>query len=78
MKSLRQLLEACSRWITCVATAIVAMRGWFVSARPVVLVEESSGVFSLRSPGKDSGSRTEAGRIHIADGKVVGAVPAGS
>jgi general secretion pathway protein L len=77
MKSLRPLLDGCSRWITCVATTIVAMRGWFASSRPVELVEESGGEFSLRTAGKDPGSRSEAGRIRIADGKVVGAVPAG-
>jgi general secretion pathway protein L len=77
MKSLRQFLDGGSRWITCVATTIVAMRGWFASSRPVELVEESGGEFSLRTAGKDPGIRSEAGRIRIADGKVIGAIPAG-
>jgi general secretion pathway protein L len=73
MNSLRQFLEACSRWIDCVATAIVAMRGWFVKSRPVELIEESGGEFSLCLDGKDS--RDGAGRIRIVDGKLVGALP---
>ena len=77
MKSLRQLLEAISRWIDCVAAAIVAMRGWFVASRPVELIEEGDGEFSLRPGGKDAGSRArpEAGRIRIVDGKVAGKLP---
>ncbi len=75
MASLRRFLEGCSRWITCVATTIVSVRGRFVSARPVELVEEGSGEFSVRADGKDPGSRSEAGRIRIVDGKVVGVVP---
>jgi general secretion pathway protein L len=77
MESLRQLIEGCSRWIACVATAIVAMRGWLVSSRPVELVEEIGGEFSLRTDGKEAAARSEAGRIRIQDGKVVGTVPAG-
>ncbi len=77
MKALRQFLEASSRWIDCVAGAIVAMRGWFVKSRPVELIEESGGEFSLRIEGKTgSPARLEVGRIRIVDGKVVGAVPA--
>ena len=76
MKSLRQLLEAISRWIDRVAAAIVAMRGWFVTSRPVELIEEDDGEFSLRTGGKDAGrARPEAGRIRIVDGKVAGKVP---
>ena len=76
MKFLHQFLDGCSRWITCVATTIVAMRARFTSARPVELVEESDGDFALRIAGKDAGARSQAGRIRIADGKIVGAVPA--
>ena len=76
MKFLHQFLDGCSRWITCVASAMVAMRGWFAPSRPVELIEESGGDFSLLVAGKDPGSRAEAGRIRIADGQVVGAVPA--
>jgi general secretion pathway protein L len=77
MKYLRQFLEAISRWIDCVAAAIVAMRGWFVASRPVEFIEEGDGEFSLRTGGKDAGSRArpEAGRIRIMDGKVAGKVP---
>ena len=76
MKSLRQCLEAIARWIDCVAAAIVAMRGWFVASRPVELIEEGDGEFSLRTGGKDAGrARPEAGRIRIVDGKVAGKVP---
>jgi len=77
MKALRQFLEASSRWIDCVASAIVAMRGWFVKSRPVELMEESGGEFSLRTESKTgSPARLEVGRIRIVDGKVAGAVPA--
>jgi general secretion pathway protein L len=76
-KSLRQFLEGCSRWITCVATTLVAMRAWFVSSRLVELVEGIGGEFSVRTAGKDSRSRSEAGSIRIADGKIVGAPAAG-
>jgi general secretion pathway protein L len=76
MKSLRRILEGCSHWITCVAAAIVAMRGRFVSSRAIELVEGTGGEFSLRTGGKDPGSPSEAGRIRIVDGEVVGAVPA--
>jgi general secretion pathway protein L len=76
MKYLRQFLDGCSRWIACVATTMVAMRARFSSSRPVEIVEESGGDFALRVAGKDAGVREEAGRIRIADGKVVGALPA--
>jgi general secretion pathway protein L len=76
MKYLRQFIDGYSRWIDCVAKTIVAVRGWFASSRPVELVEEGGGDFSLRVAGKGAGSRSEAGRIRIADGKVVGTVPA--
>jgi general secretion pathway protein L len=75
MKALRQFLEASSRWIDCVAGAVVAMRGWFAKSRPVELIEESGGEFALRVEGKSgSPARLEIGRIRIVDGKVVGAV----
>jgi general secretion pathway protein L len=77
MKSLRQLIEGCSRWIDRVAATIVAMRGRFASSRPIELVEEAGGEFSVRTAGKGPASRSEAGRIRIVDGKIVGAVPAG-
>jgi hypothetical protein len=51
MKYLRQFIDGCSRWIDCVAKTIVAVRGWFVSSRPVELVEEGGGDFSLRIAG---------------------------
>jgi general secretion pathway protein L len=77
MNSLHQFLAACARWIDCVATAIVALRGWFVKSRPVELIEESGGEFSLRSDGKDAAGREhpQAARIRIVDGKLVGALP---
>jgi general secretion pathway protein L len=77
MKFLRQFLEGFSRWITCVATAIVAMRGWFVSSRPVEFVEETGGEFLVRTAGRSPPSTSETGRIRILDGKVVGTVPSG-
>jgi general secretion pathway protein L len=77
MKLLRQVAEEYSRWMTCVATTIMAMRDRFASARPIELVEETGGEFSVRSTRKDPAVHAEAGRIRIVDGKVVGAVPAG-
>jgi len=76
MASLRQFLDGCSRWITCVATTIVAVRSRFASSPRVELVEEGSGEFSVRADGKVPGQRAEAARIRIVDGKVVGALPA--
>jgi general secretion pathway protein L len=75
MKFLRQLSEGCSRWITSVATTIVTMRGRFVASRPIELIEEPGGEFSVRGDGKDMAA--EVGRIRIVDGKVVGVAPAG-
>jgi general secretion pathway protein L len=77
MKFLRLVAEGFSRWITGVATTIVAMRGWLVSSRSVELFEETGGDFAVRAARKGGESRSESWRIHIADGKVAGPVPAG-
>lgn len=75
MRFLEQIAGGFSRWISCVATTIVGMRGWFASARPLEIVEEVGGEFSIRIPGKDSAARSEPARIRIVDGLVDGPIP---
>jgi general secretion pathway protein L len=78
MTFLRQVADGFSRWMTSVAAAIVAMRGWFASTRSVELVEEGNGDFAVRVAEKKGGAaRLEEGRIRIAGGKVLGPLPAG-
>jgi general secretion pathway protein L len=72
---LRQLADGFSRWISCVAAAIVALRGWFSPSRVVQLVELTAGEFSVRSTEKRDAGRSEIGRVRISDGKVAGPVP---
>jgi general secretion pathway protein L len=75
-KFLRQIAEGFSLWIDCVADAIVAVRGSFASSRTIELVEEAGEVFSVRMAGRNAAARGDAGRFRIADGGVIGSVPA--
>ena len=75
---LRRIAEGLSLWMECIATSIVTARGWFDPPRTIELAEEAGGIFKMRSAGrKNAASRGDADRIEIADGKLVGAVPAG-
>src|SRR5438067_222151 len=76
IRLLRQVAGGFSRWISCVAAAIVAMRGWLSPSRAVEVVELTAGEFSVRSTEKRDAGRSETGRLRIADGKVTGPVPA--
>jgi general secretion pathway protein L len=75
MKLVREIAEGCSRWLECVAAAIVALRGRFVAARTMRLVEGADGVFAVL-PAEGAPAQGEAERVRIVDGKVVGSLPA--
>ena len=75
MKFLQSAAEIFSRWIDCVTDAVVAAGGWFAPARAVALIEETAGVFAVRSAGTDAGG-PDAERLRIVDGKLIGPVPA--
>jgi general secretion pathway protein L len=74
MKFVNQIAEGFSRWIDCVAAAIIAMRGRFVSSRTVRFVEGADGAFTVL-PAEGAASQIETERIRIVDGKVVGSLP---
>jgi general secretion pathway protein L len=71
----RQFADGLSRWIDCVAAWIVAAYGRFASTRNVQLVEETAGVFALRTPGQDVSAKSTPERIRITDGQVVAPIP---
>jgi general secretion pathway protein L len=70
MTFLRQIARALSRWMDSVAAWIVAASAKLASAPGVQLVEETSGVFTVRAAGRDARAKP-AKRIRIVDGKVV-------
>ncbi len=72
---LREIAEGVSRWIDCVAGALVALRGRFVSSRQIQIVEGTDGAFTL-VPAERTAGQADLERLRIADGKVIGAVPA--
>ena len=73
MGVLRQIAEGFSRWMDAVAATLVALLERFVSRRGVQLVEEKPGTFALQERGHALAS---AERVEIADGRVVGELPA--
>ncbi len=74
MKLVSEITEGFSRWLECVAAAIVALRGRFVASRSIRLVEGADGAFSVL-PAEGAPAPAEAERVRIVDGKVVGSVP---
>ena len=73
MSFLRDIAEVLSRWLDCVAAAIIAAIGWFVSPRVVQINEEQDGSgFTVRVP-KDDGTKSDL--VQFADGGIVGALP---
>jgi len=77
IRFIRQIAAGFFLWIDAVAATIVAMRGLAIGTRTVELFEETDGVFKMRALKGDPVSQNEADRLRIADGKIVGAVPAG-
>jgi len=75
MKFVSEIAEGFSRWIDCVAAAIVAARGRFVASRTIHLVEGADGAFTVL-PAQGAAALAEAERVQIVDGKVVGSLPA--
>lgn len=73
MGVLRQIAEGFSRWMESVAATLVALLARFVSRRGVQLVEEKPGTFALQDGGN---SQASPERVEIADGQVVGQLPA--
>jgi general secretion pathway protein L len=70
MSIYRQIVDGFSRYIDAVATSFVALNERFASRRAARLVEEKDGVFVL------DGTPTSASRLQVANGAVVGEVPA--
>jgi general secretion pathway protein L len=70
----RQIADGLSRWIDSVAATVVGLLGRIVARRAVQLVEEKDGVFALQQRERASDLPE---RIQIADGRVVGQLPAG-
>src|SRR5258707_7371431 len=75
MSVLRQAAEGISRWIDSVAGTVLAVIDRLVARRAVQLVEQQDGMFALQGRGPDASPSTD--QIEIADGRVVGQVPAG-
>jgi general secretion pathway protein L len=75
MKFVSEIARGFSRWIDCVAAAIVAVRGRFAASRTIRLVEGADGAFTVL-PAEGAAAPAEAERVRIVDGKVVGSVPA--
>src|SRR5208282_204286 len=75
MKFVSEIARGFSRWIDCVAAAIVAVRGRFAASRTIRLVEGADGAFTVL-PAEGAAAPAEAERMWIVDGKVVGSVPA--
>jgi general secretion pathway protein L len=67
MRLVGQMGDGLSRWIDCVAAAIVALRARFASTRVVRFVEGADGAFTVL-PAEGDGSQAE--RLRIVDGKL--------
>jgi general secretion pathway protein L len=68
-----QIAELFSRWIDCVAAAIIGVRGRFARTHPVHFVEAADGTFSCQTEGSPPGQNET---IRIDDGSIVGSLPA--
>lgn len=75
MKLVSQIAEVFSRWMDCVAAALIAARGRFTSSRTVHLVEGADSAFTVVDA-KGAPAKTDAERIRIVDGKVVDSLAA--
>jgi len=73
MKFVTQIAEGLSRWIDRVAAAMLTVRGRFVASRQVHFVEGADSTFTIL-PADGTSSPSEADRIRIVDGKVIGAL----
>ncbi len=69
MKWISQVAEGFSRWIDCVAGAVLSVRSRLTSARVVRLVENADGAFTLLPAGAEL---SHAERVRIVDGKLTG------
>jgi general secretion pathway protein L len=74
MKWISQVTDGFSRWIDCVASAVLSVRSRVTSARVVRLVENADGAFTFLPAGAEL---PQADRVHIVDGKLTG-LPAGT
>src|SRR5579872_5384198 len=74
MKWISQVSEGFSRWIDCVAGAVLSVRSRFKSARVVRLVENADGAFTLFPAGAEA---TQSERVRIVDGRLTG-LPVGA
>jgi general secretion pathway protein L len=76
MTVLRQVAEGVSRWIDSVVGIVLAVLDRLVARSAVQLVEQQQGgVFTLQGRGQDGSPSAE--QVQIADGQIVGQVPAG-
>ena len=57
MNFLRQIADGFSRWMDCVASAVVAILGWLAAARTVRLAEQANGTFAVEAPAGNRRSR---------------------
>ena len=75
MKFLRPIADAFSRWIDCVAAAIVALFERFGSRRRVTFVEEQDDTFAVHVHGDAKSGDPQVDRIRIANDSLVDALP---
>jgi len=75
MKLVSQIAGLGSRWIDCVAAALIAARGRFASSRTVHLVEGADGAFTVVGA-ESATTQSQAERIRLVEGKVVGSLAA--
>jgi general secretion pathway protein L len=71
-----QIAEGFSRWLDCVAVALLGAVGRFAAPRTVHLVESADGAFTIL-PAAGAVSPAETESVRIVAGKVVEPVPAG-
>jgi len=74
MTSLGAIGDVLSRWLDVVAGAVAAGLERFRFPHAVEIIEDDSGAFVVR-PAKGGPPATQAERLQIADGRIVGTVP---
>jgi general secretion pathway protein L len=75
MSSLRSIATAISRWIDCVAEAIVAAVGRLTFPRNVRIEEEQGGTFAVRVGNQGSVAGPPSLRVQFVEGRVVAPNP---
>jgi general secretion pathway protein L len=77
MKALSVIAEGFARWIDSVAGTVITVHGWLAPPRVIKLIEDEAGEFAIRTDQQASDASPTVECVRIAEGKIIGAVPAG-